>query len=109
MHPTHSGLPPSSSSKSWLLRLESLTIRGPPSAQSSFACQECYSCQGDVPHHLEGHYPSSSLLRAHAPNQFPPPDFVVSHLFPVVFAGCCEPLLGTASSRRYSASLSQDA
>src|SRR6516164_2608367 len=37
MHPTHSGLPPSSSLKSWLLRLESLTMRGPPSAQSSVA------------------------------------------------------------------------
>ena len=57
IHPTHSGLPPSSSLKSWLLRLASLTMRGPPSAQSSFACQECYSCQGDVQHHLEGHYP----------------------------------------------------
>ena len=34
-----------------------LTILGPPSAQSSFAWHKRYSCQGGVPHHLEGHYP----------------------------------------------------
>jgi hypothetical protein len=49
----------------------------------------------------KGVTPSSLLLRAHAPNQFPPPDFVYPHLFPEVPAGCCEPLLGTDSSRRY--------
>jgi hypothetical protein len=49
----------------------------------------------------KGITPSSSLVRAHASNQLPPPDFVFPHLFPEVFAGCCEPLLGTASSRRY--------
>jgi hypothetical protein len=49
----------------------------------------------------KGITPSSSLLRAHAPNQLPPPDFVIPHLFPEVFAGCCEPLRGTDSSRRY--------
>jgi len=49
----------------------------------------------------KGITPSSSLLRAHAPNQLPPPDVVIPHLFPEVFAGCCEPLLGTDSSRRY--------
>jgi hypothetical protein len=38
-----------------------------------------------------------------------PPDVVFPYLFPEVFAGCCEPLLATGSSRRYSASLSQDA
>ena len=52
-------------------------------------------------HHLEGITPSSSLLRAHAPNQFPPPEFVYPHLSPEVLAGCCEPLLATGSSRRY--------
>ena len=49
----------------------------------------------------EGITPPSSLLRAHAPNPFPPPDFVYPHVFPSVRAGCCEPLLGTGSSRRY--------
>ena len=43
----------------------------------------------------KGITPSSSLLRAHAPNQLPPPDFVFPHLFPAVLAGCCEPLLET--------------
>jgi hypothetical protein len=49
----------------------------------------------------KGIAPSSSLLRAHAPNQLPPPKFVFPHLSSEVLAGCCEPLLGTASSRRY--------
>jgi len=49
----------------------------------------------------KGVTPSSSLLRAHAPNQFPPLEFVYPHLSPEVRAGCCEPLLVTGSSRRY--------
>ena len=49
----------------------------------------------------KGITPSSSLLRAHAPNQFPPLEFVYPHLSPEVLAGCCEPLLGTGSSRHY--------
>src|SRR6516225_6479963 len=49
----------------------------------------------------KGVTPSSSLLRAHAPNQFPPLEFVSPHLSPKVLAGCCEPLLETGSSRRY--------
>lgn len=35
-----------------------MTIRRPPSAQSSFAWRKRYSRQGGVTHHLEGHYPS---------------------------------------------------
>ncbi len=99
--PTRFGLPRSSSLKSWLIRLPSLTILGPPSAQSSFACHQRYGCQGGVQHHLEGHYrlllrsyelmrQTCSLLR-----------IGVSTLSPAVLAGCCEPLLGTGSSRRY--------
>ena len=100
--PNRVGLPRSSSlRKTWLVRLPSLTIVGPPSAQSSFACHQRYSCQGGVPHHLEGHYllllrsyelmrQTCSLLR-----------IGVSTLSPAVLAGCCEPLLGTGSSRRY--------
>jgi hypothetical protein len=42
----------------------------------------------------KGVTPSSSLLRAHAPNQFPPPEFVHPHLSPEVLAGCCEPPAG---------------
>jgi len=42
----------------------------------------------------KGITPSSSLLRAHAPNQPPPPDFVVLTFFPEVLAGCCEPPAG---------------
>jgi hypothetical protein len=43
---------------------------------------------------------SSSLLRAHAPDPFPPLDLRLS-LLPRVFAGCCKPLLGTGPSRHY--------
>jgi len=35
----------------------SLTILGPPSAQSPFACHKRYLLQGGVLHHLEGRYP----------------------------------------------------
>jgi hypothetical protein len=42
----------------------------------------------------KGITPSSSLLRAHAPNQLPPPDFMYPHLFPEVLADCCEPPAG---------------
>jgi len=45
--------------------------------------------------------PSSSLMRAHAPNQFPPPDFVFPHLFPMVFAGLLRAPAGNCSARRY--------
>jgi hypothetical protein len=49
IHPTHFGLPLDSSCQSWLLRLTPLAIRGPPSAQSSFACHKYDSWQGGVP------------------------------------------------------------
>ena len=88
--------------QSWLLRLTPLAIRGPPSAQSSFACHKCDSWQGGVQRHLEEHYPFFiAPTSSHAPNQLPLPDFVYPHLFPEVLAGCCEPLLETGSSRRY--------
>ena len=47
----------------------------------------------------EGITPPSSLIRAHAPDQNPPPAFG----FPIqrVFAGCCQSLLGDGPSRRY--------
>jgi len=57
----------------------------------------------------KGITPSSSLLRAHAPNQLPPPDFVIPHLFPrslqVAASPCGELILPDVTS----ASLSQDA
>ena len=49
----------------------------------------------------EGLTPPSQLLRAHAPDHHPPPEFRAPHLYPVVFAGCCQPLLGGGPSRRY--------
>ena len=33
-------------------------VLGPPSAQSPFACSQCYRLQGGVPRHLGGRYPS---------------------------------------------------
>jgi hypothetical protein len=48
----------------------------------------------------EGITPPSQLLRAHAPDHNPPPKFRAPHLYPVVFAGCCQPLLGDGPSRR---------
>jgi hypothetical protein len=43
---------------------------------------------------------SSSLIRAHAPDQLPPPHFGLG-LAPWVLAGCCQPLLGDGPSQRY--------
>jgi hypothetical protein len=57
IHPTYVGLPLDSSFQSWLLRLTPLAIRGPPSAQSSFACHKCDSWQSGVQRHLEERYP----------------------------------------------------
>lgn len=48
----------------------------------------------------KGVTPSSSLVRAHAPD--PLPSTRLRHgLARIVFAGCCQPLLGTGLSRRY--------
>ena len=49
----------------------------------------------------KGVTPSSSLLRAHAPNQFPPPDFVIHTYFQRSLQVAASSLLGTGSSRRY--------
>jgi hypothetical protein len=49
----------------------------------------------------KGITPSSSLLRAHAPNQLPPPDFVVHTYFQRSLQVAASSLLGTDSSRRY--------
>ena len=87
--------------KLWLLRLTSLTILGPPSAQSSFACHQRYSWQGGVQHHLEGHCPFFIAPTSSCAKPAPSSGFVYPHLFPAVLAGRCEPLLGTGSSRRY--------
>jgi hypothetical protein len=82
------------------LRLTPLTCPGPPGAQSPFAASERYALQGGVPHPSTGVTLSSSLLRAHAPDHNPPPAFRRPHVYPVVCAGCCQPLLGDGLSRR---------
>ena len=48
----------------------------------------------------KGVTPSSSLVRAHAPNLLP--SIRLRHrLARMIFAACCQPLLGTGPSRRY--------
>jgi hypothetical protein len=101
IHPTHSGLPPSSSLKSWLLRLASLTMQGRQVPRAPLPVTSVTHDRVASSTTSKGVTPSSSLLRAHAPNQFPPLEFVYPHLSPEVLAGCCEPLLETGSSRRY--------
>jgi hypothetical protein len=49
----------------------------------------------------KGATPLSSLIRAHAPDQPPPPKLRVPHFYPVVCAGCCQPLLDVGLSRHY--------
>lgn len=70
-----------------------------PSAQSPFAHVRRYLPWRGVSHHVGGHYPSL-LLRTHPPVLNPPPasGFPLGQL---VFAGCCQPLLGVGPSRRY--------
>jgi hypothetical protein len=99
--PAHFGLPPSSSlnhGSSDLRRWpyeDRQVLRAPLPGPSVTHARMASSTTS------KGVTPSSLLLRAHAPNRFPPPDFMYPHLFPEVLAGCCEPLLGTDSSRRY--------
>ena len=81
--------------KLWLLRLTSLTILGPPSTQSSFACHQRCSWQGGVQRHLEGHCPFFIAHTSSCAKPAPSSGFVYPHLFPAVLAGRCEPLLGT--------------
>jgi len=108
--PTHSGLPPSSSLKSRLLRLASLTVLGPPSAQSSFAWHKRYSCQGSVQHHLEGHYPfflapTSSCAKPAPSSGLRDSPLISRGLCRLLRAPCWELILPDVTS----ASLSQDA
>ena len=73
---------------------------GPPSAQSPFASPRCYRPREASSATSEGITPPSSLLRAHAPDLLP--STRLRHcLVRMVFAGCCQPLLGTGPSRRY--------
>ena len=100
--PNHSGLPRSSSLGSWLLRVPSLTMLGPPSAQSSFACYKRYPQQGGVQHHLEGHYPFFIAPTSSCAKPAPSSGLRGPHLFPEVLAGCCEhPCWEPILSRRY--------
>jgi hypothetical protein len=101
MHPTHSGLPLSSSLRSWLFRLSSLTMLGRQVPRAPLPATSVTWDRVASSTTSKSVTSPSSLVRAHAPNQLPPPDFVFPHLFPEVFAGCCEPLLKAASSRRY--------
>ena len=78
----------------------SRTIQGPPRAQSPFARSRCYLNQRDLTCLAsESITPPSSLIRTHAPDQNPPTDFGLP--IQLVFAGCCQPLLGNGPSRRY--------
>ena len=99
--PTHPGLPHSSSLKAWLLRLTPLATRGPPSAQSSFAWHERYSCQGGVRHHLERHYPFFIAPTNSCAKPAPSPGLRVSTLISGSPCRLPRPLLRTGSSRRY--------
>jgi len=88
-----------------------LTLHEPPSTQSPFAWHQCYWCQGDVTSTTsKGTTPSSSLLRAHAPNHLPPSALRASASYSrwslqVAVSPCWRVVLPNVSS----ACLSQDA
>jgi len=100
--PTHFGCPLGSSFKAWLLRLTPLATRGPPSAQSSFAWHERYSCQGGVQHHLDEHYPVFIAPTSSCAKPAPSPGLHVSTL---ISGGPCR-LLRTPAGNRFFPTLS---
>jgi len=71
-----------------------------PSAQSPFASPGRYLFEGRVPSTWKGITLPSSLLRTHPPVPNPPPASDIC-LVQLVFAGCCQSLLGVGPSRRY--------
>jgi hypothetical protein len=73
---------------------------GPPSAQSPFASRRCYRPEEGMVCLLEGRYPFVVARRAHAPDLLPSTR-LRHRLARLVFAACCQPLLGTGPSRRY--------
>ena len=72
----------------------------PPSAQSPFARSGRYPRRGGLKAAWRGVTPSSSLVRAHAPDH-PLPAPPVSRVVRAVFAGCRQSLLGDGPSRHY--------
>ena len=77
------------------------TTLGPPSAQSPFASRRRYRREGKAwSAFWKDVTPSSSLVRAHAPDLLPSTR-LRHRLARLVFAACCQPLLGTGPSRRY--------
>ena len=77
------------------------STRCPPCTESPFAPSGCYPSLGVAsPATWKGITLSSSLIRAHAPDQLPPTHFGLG-LAQWVLAGCCQPLLGDGPSRRY--------
>jgi hypothetical protein len=84
--------------------LPRLSVQGPPwdrQAPRAPLLHVGVTAHGEgVARLLEGRYPSSSLLRTHAPNRCPPAAFDIVSCGQV-FAGCCQPLLRSGPSRRY--------
>ena len=72
----------------------------PPSAQSPFARRGCYPRRGGLKAAWRGVTPSSSLVRAHAPDHHPP-RASGRPVVRAVFAGCRQSLLGDGPSRHY--------
>jgi hypothetical protein len=72
----------------------------PPSAQSPFARSGRYPRRGGLQTAWRGVTPSSSLIRAHAPDHRPPRASGMP-VVRAVFAGCRQSLLGDGPSRHY--------
>ena len=69
------------------------------SAQSPFACSRCYLSHRRVKHFVSRHYSTFFTHTNSCDNPRPSLYLVLSRY--KVFAGCCQPLLGIALSRRY--------
>jgi hypothetical protein len=82
------------------LSLVRTRLSWPPSAQSPFARSGCYPRRDGLKAAWRGVTPSSSLIRAHAPDH-PPPRASGIPVARRVFAGCRQPLLVDGPSRHY--------
>jgi len=79
---------------------ERIQLSWPPSAQSPFARNGCYPRRGGLKAAWRGVTPSSSLIRAHAPDHHPPRASGLP-VVRAVFAGSRQSLLGDGPSRHY--------
>ena len=87
---------------------EAVPLRCPLCAKSPFARSRCYLLRRGVSPHVRESYPSFIAHTGSCARPKPSPRLRLS-LFRLVFAGCCQPLLGDGLSQRYLRNLCKGA